>query len=1143
MTRAVLQPVDRWAGTAPNFNRQAAEVVYKAMTSMDADEAVVFGNILVEASMNYDLMGHYDDIVVLAQQGVSKRATALRNHYTREAVAKERRGQDSSHEIRCLVEIGKAFDFTTGQRSQYSRQNAQGRTREGGRFAQEHRPIITDDGQAPRDPHLAEQMGIPKTDLEGEDRSHYQQAYQQIRDMVGPYRGADLNALLHLNVENKTSGVTTTHALPIERGKTPDIKQRLNQGDRIRTAAVSINPKVSAPSAVFGAMSGIGVPDARAGHIAGAFEGMTGPALRDYNTAAGQPFKDNEPYSAGARAFGHMGRGAELLQQGLGDNAPRQLQYALAVANHVGQFGPEAQKVIGPIADRTAYRYRGTERAPSRRLMAAFHRLHGDSQLRDAADRKEAAVAGLERPEGWDPMPVLRYFHDHLPNPDLNELQRRSGVIPPSEGIIINREGKVAHQSVGYADDWYLPFNLKHLGSLKGGEYIRTRTFGGPTTEDIYAGLVSGARSITVVSHNGVYNMELDRNLRGGRRLNDKAARMVSRYGQLLDALRSRQVARGDISPSRMREIRAKLDDETNLEPNSKEWNAELDKRKASERLSPLMSKEERDTAALGWLQSHADRQKTAHGGVMTVDELYGEAIKRSARSEKEQDRATAAAAGVASPFTDELFARRAAERLIVADDRTATAANVAEAYGPRAQENYKRYMERAERDNAERISPLSLNGKGYDDALHALQEQFPYYIENVTFRPWTEAIGMGDNAHRGKVDTGYVLPRHNRPEGAQSGYFSPDVYGEAEPGSKSGKVRADTTRYQNRRVHAKPVAIRTDETKEAQGTAGVKMGPSGRVGAPTPEGQRTVADLDMLDELRDKTKFESGAEITSNGVTVNLSGMDITTGISNPLWPSSHAAVKTFFEKPKSELQSALMDPAKAQAVRDMMTSLLTMSTGPKKLFDIKDATKQNFLNQGKAQAAKEVPALPLNRLNELEDDHLFPGAAGAFNADRQPTVEAVLNAYGDDKAIKNAAARRQMPALDPAKLDEFDSKIKEVVEGLRGEIVDYNRGIMNGAPANRAVDQNIDNDTLAVMHAKQLRRRLKEAVQNAPKPPDPAPEPVVQTSVQQHLHVAGMTPAEIAAMPEADWQAFLRRTGQASNTVRPHQIINPNP
>ena len=130
----------------------------------------------------------------------------------------------------------------------------------------------------------------------------------------------------------------------------------------------------------------------------------------------------------------------------------------------------------------------------------------------------------------------------NVPNRRLFGLQLAAGNTPPSEGILLNRDGQIVSQAVGYGDDHYLPFNLKNLKALKGGEYIRTRSVGGPTSEDIYTGLLAGARQVTVISRSGTFTVKFDETLRGGRRYNDKAMRMTDRYEHLLDALESEQV-------------------------------------------------------------------------------------------------------------------------------------------------------------------------------------------------------------------------------------------------------------------------------------------------------------------------------------------------------------------------------------------------------------------------------------------------------------------------------------------------------------------------------------------------------------------------------------------------------------------------
>jgi hypothetical protein len=156
----------------------------------------------------------------------------------------------------------------------------------------------------------------------------------------------------------------------------------------------------------------------------------------------------------------------------------------------------------------------------------------------------------------------IQYLMGRLPSQKWSKLQQAAGKIPPSEGIIINADGRVITQAVGYSDDHYLPFNLKNLKGLQGGHYVRSRSQGGLTTEDIYTGLVSGARSVTVVSRSGVFTMNFEDDFRGGRRYNDKAAGMVSRYAKTLDAVKSKQVEREPLKLEERAAIRDEVEEE-----------------------------------------------------------------------------------------------------------------------------------------------------------------------------------------------------------------------------------------------------------------------------------------------------------------------------------------------------------------------------------------------------------------------------------------------------------------------------------------------------------------------------------------------------------------------------------------------------
>jgi hypothetical protein len=335
----------------------------------------------------------------------------------------------------------------------------------------------------------------------------------------------------------------------------------------------------------------------------------------------------NAPQNTGTNAglYTRTRAGAEFVEGVTPDGSAA--NRAARLARAVGEHGESAEKVFGPAARRAAYRYRGTEKKPDEEVVRQFNlvrdragrpsQLPADNRsairaaqtralnraLEDKAIEAQKTGAQVDRnamkltqQERVDIMnrviqehagtlakpdpnsPVARnagrevlatYLTDPAQNPNvptkqLYALQLASGVTPPSEGFVIDKDGKVVTQAIGYGDDHYLPFNLKHLAKLRGGEYIRTRSVGGPTTEDIYTGLMTGAKRITVVSRSGTFTMDFEQDFKGKRRYNDKAARMVSRYGQLLDRVQSEQIDRDQqVSPEVRAFLRAEVEKET----------------------------------------------------------------------------------------------------------------------------------------------------------------------------------------------------------------------------------------------------------------------------------------------------------------------------------------------------------------------------------------------------------------------------------------------------------------------------------------------------------------------------------------------------------------------------------------------------
>ena len=380
------------------------------------------------------------------------------------------------------------------------------------------------------------------------------------------------------------------------------------------------------------------------------------------------------------------------------------------LANTVGSMGPEAEKVIGPHIRRTAYRYRGTEKRPDRELLRASkeaqalvsssHGPNGEAFMRQlAADQAVSRPGQTARsPRGREiPMyyitgqggrlspaqkemrtqadVVTNYLAERIPDLKAARLSIEAGRVPPSTGVIIDADGDITSESMGFASDYYLPFDLSNLKRLNGGQYIRTRVVGGPTSEDIYTGLMAGARQIQIVSHSGVFTVDFDPDLRGGRRYTDKARQMVQRYQLLIDKVQSEEVEHRPIDPERMAELKQKASEY-----------AGNDQEAYRSRLRELQTQE----------RNMASREAP------DIEEF------REAASNKLMSEFSAKN----SPLPPQSQFRRMVEEQAEADYYDALST---------------------------RPSNYVLNGEGYDAALKSLQNEFPYFIRDVKYERWRD--------------------------------------------------------------------------------------------------------------------------------------------------------------------------------------------------------------------------------------------------------------------------------------------------------------------------------------------------------------------------------------------------------------------
>jgi stage V sporulation protein K len=480
---------------------------------------------------------------------------------------------------------------------------------------------------------------------------------------------------------------------------------------------------------------------------------------------------------------------------------PPSATMALQAGKWIGDMAPEAEKVLGPAARKAAYRYRGTEKKPDENWQKGINALRREFEDEEQAGRKahDAMIKGRINPETkrQQDSAVISNFKKILTDASRYKLNLASGSVPPSQGIIIDRKGQVITEAVGYGEDWYLPFDLKNLNKLDGGEYIRTRAYGGPTTEDVLVGLVSGARAVTVVSHSGVFTIEFDDTFRGSRRYNDKAGRMQDRYASLLDAVKSRRVSVGDIPKSRRDEIDAEAAEKVDPADNPKLFKEEQRKLLDQEYENPKLSQAMKDNIAYPLLNDYAVER-----GAGNWEQYLGKL---------ERD-----------PKKREIYEAFKTPNLVEAAQRAGLG------------EQYKRDEADKLATYAVELSPLNLNGRGYHQAMQALKDQFPYYIKDVHFSGGVQ-----------KEDWGYVKPRYIRPEKALAGYFDPSITGQ-------GKISADRTVYQNYTQEAKRGVAdgpssgnsRGDWTREP---AEEDTGAGSSAGSAKPAAPRTEAQVDKL--------------------------------------------------------------------------------------------------------------------------------------------------------------------------------------------------------------------------------------------------------------------------------------------------------
>lgn len=1069
---ALMQP-RLFKDAGPGFNHDAAESVYGAIMKCASDaEAAVLSSIYLGEMLSNTMIVHGAEITKALDEHYRDRTVEIGKSLVRSAVETTRNGGDPTatlEAIEALDLISKAGYIDPHARAEHARREK--RDLLTGRFVVDSRDIKHLEHERPLHSRDANLLGIPTTPpaLTRKQIAEFQRGYREVSDLLEQYSQLKPDeAVVHLKYD---TGPEDVFKFPQD-GK---LKQRITNPKtgameipgidarrKVVQARLSVLPSTDLSSPYITAHvgntfgdGGLGMPDTWNPDIAGSF----GDEMTRTNP--------EDAYAPGQRNLRRVGVLARTLNTTLGPLAPPKLKLALATADQAGQLGPQAAKVIGPVADRTAYRYRGTElKTPDSSLTNRIDSIRRSPNLRPG-EKREFMIHGSEDDRGeWRPSSVLAYWRTKLPRADLNTLQRKSGTIPPSQGVIINRKGKVTVQAVGYGDDHYLPFNLKNLSGLKGGEYIRTRTFGGPTTEDIYTGLISGAKSLTVVSHNGTYTMEFDDDLKGGRRYNDKAARMVARYGQLLDAVKSQQVTTGGIHPARLRELQAQAGAVYDRDLDSDRFAAELERLKTVEAREPKLSKVQENEAATAFIGELAAGRTTRDGHVMTGEDLVNDIARQRGGLAFAR---TSAEHGGAAGSVDTWVARE--KDMLRDDDPTVAARRVAEAAGAGPQ--FESYMRSEGERYKSSLTPLSLNSQGYELALTALQEQFPYYIKRVDFHPWDD----GTNA----FDTGYVKPKHNRPAAALAGYFDPTITGH-------GKVHADSIRNQNRGVtigrneHGLRMVESAQERttrKEAAKTAAAATAGTTSTAVNTEDAAklREAADLALLGEIRSKTHFGP-----------HVSGSDAQRAIANkPIedYLDSITNLKSLhylMTKPQRDLEEEYRD--NPTTFRNKLRSAVTES----KQYDLLDLDAGIVRAQREDGLPTQTKDLASRALQSLADpqgtEYRIPGSH--FDQDvAHHSPDDIDRAYAADQLIKPLVEQGLLPATpaDGAGFKESSDRLRTQLRANDLKLSTWQVRRSRGEAAGTAPFEShvLERQAEGLQRAAQLQRRHQEAMQRA--------------------------------------------------------------
>lgn len=850
----------------PNFNHKAAREAYELVMKMDDDEAQVFTEMIVanvtEELISKNLRTLQRDL----DRVVAKRIYDVKRATLKVAITGDK---DAVAFSKALVDIEKAVRRYDAWDSHDDELHP--RDPVTGRF----RVRVTRTQSSPLSPKNAKMVGIPITGTERykswkpAQQAQFQDEYRQLANFMDAINNStatpgESDVYLHFRDKNRTWYEKASSMNPEANTKLLDPTKHALIGVEARPNTLTLG------GATFGLMGALGM---RPHEGDAAMVSQVNALGGNMSTFAGSWDKQTNGKNRNEQMYGRLASGSRFLSQAAPPGG--KVQQAALFAQFVGEHGPEAEQVIGPHARKAAYRYRGVTKTPDKVPLDRYNTAVQSAKSRSAdttrmtmtqqaahrvsTERRaptDAEVnAGVSELANW-----LFYDSDAKPKAGLYNLQLAAGNTPPSEGFIIDRHGKVVSQAVGYGDDHYLPFNLKHLSKLRGGQYVRTRSVGGPTSEDVYTALMTGAKRVTVVSRSGVFSFEINQDQLSQPGAFDRAEGALvgagagaalmgaSRLGA--NALRGRGfrvraltgVGRAGVLGAGAALGAGYLAERT---PHHRDKALRITNR-YQQILDAVQSQQvERAQVPDDIQEAIRIRVTRKYGNWMNRQDL-DDRVKKEIQEFKENPEITHDDEELAQIMAEKGFSdlptnRQFREMLQSNRGKTRT----------RAEQEY--VNQKLSDIAAQKEFKFRLNGIGYEAALDSLHEQFPYYI-NVKSYPRL------DEAERAfSLDRGYVEPGRNRPTYATAGLFGAAAQQRSPFSHVNGKFSAAEADYQRGRPNGGgggPESPSPVSPKQPINTSNGKATPVDNPGGPTPaQVARKIAYLPAVVKLQEEIK------------------------------------------------------------------------------------------------------------------------------------------------------------------------------------------------------------------------------------------------------------------------------------------------